>query len=128
MILYFPSLPIDTAYPHITSHIKENRAQWRQQYGDDVLHSLETLGQLNPCIITYWPKLEQWLISPGQTRWYAMRELGWKTFKAVLNGDTNPYPEHEHQELDDLDAVLELYDPDFPNHVDRKWFEVRGWQ
>ncbi len=129
---YFPEMPVGAVEPAVVRlgkppAIMNYRQVWETRYGGSVLLSLKEHGQLNPCIISRYPG--HWFVEPGQTRLFAMRELGWPTYKAIVREDDveHPFQDMCHRELPDLDAVLELYKSGdiIRNDQDREWF--RDW-
>ena len=145
-LFYLPKLPIHAVKPYMVVHLsdlyddpkkaRENidirRKLWEQEYKVDIRQSLKLHGQLNPCLVTWYPKLSQWLVEPGQARWFAMDDLGFETFKVLLKVDThliNPFSEHEHRQLHTMDEVVDLYTSGkkVKNRIDMNWFRANKW-
>lgn len=144
-LFYFPDMPIDEVQPASvvvyperyatpdaqTKQVKLQRMGWQKLYGVQLPRSLTLHGQLNPCHVSWYPKYEQWLIEPGQTRWWAMKELGFDTFRVLLKVDERPHPfsRHDCTELHTMTEVMPLYQSGdkVRNLYGSHWFRKMGW-
>lgn len=145
-LFYFPKLPIDAVKPCMVVqspelysdpektriNIDNRRNIWEREYGVDLRQSLKLHGQLNPCLVKWWSAHSQWLIEPGQARWFAMDDLGFETFKILLKVEehqANPFPDHAHDQLHTMNEVVDLYTSGkkVKNRIDMNWFRANKW-
>ena len=146
-LYYFPDMPIDEVQPlstvarpelydtpdDPTKQIKISRKTWKNLYGADILESLREHGQLNPCLVSWYPEHGQWLVDPGEARWDAMKELGWETFRVLLKARPGNrcsfFRRHEHRELRTMPEVAKLFKSagKVRNLNGLDWFRKTGW-
>lgn len=107
---YYPSVPLEWAKPSTEcEHLHIKFGEHQKEFGIDIVADLQSRGQLNPNIARW--NSEMWAIEPGQSRWFAMRQLGIKTQKVLFLADTTPFPDLENWEIvtrRDAEEVFQL--------------------
>ena len=138
-VVYFPELPLEKIqlsgiirHPEYLSErsmeAKFNDAN--SNYGDDILESIRTHGQLDPSFGTYketsdqWSKelgkwttvnSGKWVIEPGQTRWIALYKLKRLTQKVLVlvKDEDEPFfhmiSDSEHREIKTIEEAAPLF-------------------
>ena len=119
MIRYYPEMPIDAVRPlafvlntgtaQRKQLVRHGRMLWEHDYATDLIESLKEHGQLSPGTVLWYPEHGEWCVVRAHARWFAMKELGWPTFKTLVLGDNIPF-ESDHVELHTPDEVMSLFD------------------
>jgi hypothetical protein len=114
---YYPNLPLEIAKPStMCGDLKIKFADWQQTYGKDIIQELKQNGQLDPNICRWNGTM--WAIEPGQSRWFALRELGVKYQKALVLVDNPPF-NFENYEIKNRQDAEEIF-------LNSKWMDHHG--
>lgn len=94
--------------------IPDKYRDFRIWSGYNLIESLKGEGQLNPNIGSYYNN--DWVIEPGQTRWFALFELGEKTQRVlikVLKGEEEKFFEYfkkySYEEIYNMKEAILLF-------------------
>ena len=127
-IFYFKEMPLiefrppavskdDVRLKNVREHFSHVFKYWKESWGDDIFESIKSKGQINPCIGMFANNI--WKVEPGQSRWFAMWDLGIKTFKIVVLvrdiDDFSYYKKFNSREILKDEELKELFLDDKPH-------------
>lgn len=137
-LFYFSELPFDVIMPSGAKRMESDSLvnkyrDFKQEYGYDAIESLREKGQLDPNI-GYWNG-RKWVIEPGQTRWFALCELGKKVQRVLIKVLKNEeeqffkyFKKYSYREICNIEEAIPLFkNTKWEDHRGFGYLRRRGW-